>query len=491
MKKHLIVTDNPSDWHMEMSGVSVVSARDYLTHESFRKQRGLRVYNLCRSYRYQSTGYYVSLLASARGHKPIPSVSTIQDLKSPTIARLLSDELDDLIQKSLTDISADVFTLSVYFGHNTAKRHDRLSSRLFKHFPSPLLRAQFEKEENHWDLVSVKPISLLEIPESHNDDIRDFAVNYFKGKKVPNLKEINFNYDLAILVNPAEVLPPSDEKALQKFVKAGNEFGMSIEFITRDDYSRLAEFDALFIRETTAVNHHTYRFSRKASAEGLVVIDDPDSILKCTNKIYLAELLDAHRIRTPKTIIVHRENLKEVPDKIGFPCILKQPDSAFSQGVKKASDMDQLLELLESLWTKSDLLIAQEYLPTEFDWRIGILDKSVIYACKYFMARNHWQIVKQSNSGKHLDGRVQAVDVREVPENILATGLRAANLIGNGLYGVDIKEIGGKPYVIEINDNPSIDAGYEDQVVKGDLYHSIMRVFRERIEKRKQRHITT
>ncbi len=36
--------------------------------------------------------------------------------------------------------------------------------------------------------------------------------------------------------------------------------GLSTEIITKNDFDRIPEFDALFIRETTAVNHHTYRF---------------------------------------------------------------------------------------------------------------------------------------------------------------------------------------------------------------------------------------
>ena len=60
-----------------------------------------RSFNLCRSYRYQSLGYYVSLLAEARGHKPLPRVSTMEDLQSQNLVRLLTENLDDLVQKSL------------------------------------------------------------------------------------------------------------------------------------------------------------------------------------------------------------------------------------------------------------------------------------------------------------------------------------------------------------------------------------------------------
>lgn len=486
--RHLIVLDSPADWPVKISGIEIVSARDYLTKEVHRKRRNVKVYNLCKSYRYQTSGYYVSLLAAARGHKPLPSVITIQDMKSQPLVRTVSDDLEEMIQKSLEGLKSNEFTLSIYFGQNLAKRYNRLSNRLFNLFQAPLLRAQFERtDDGLWHLRSVKPISALEIPEAHHSFVGISARSFFKTRHLLTKKEISYSYDLAILVNPDEPLPPSDEKALNRFIKAANELGMHAELITREDFGRLAEYDALFIRETTSVNHHTYRFARLAQAEGLIVIDDPDSILKCTNKIYLCELLEAHRVRTPKTIIAHRDNVKDVQQKIGFPCILKQPDSAFSQGVKKAKNFDELMDQLEEFWTKSDLVLAQEYLPTEFDWRIGIIDKTPFYACKYYMARDHWQILKQDGPGKQIDGKVKTFAFEEVPENVINTALKAANLIGDGLYGVDLKEIDGKCYVIEVNDNPNIDFGYEDESLKMNLYRTVMNVFRDRIEDKKQR----
>ena len=49
--------------------------------------------------------------------------------------------------------------------------------------------------------------------------------------------------------------------------------------------------------------------------------------------------------------------------------------------------------------------------------------------------------------------------MEHAPSAVVSTALKAANLIGDGLYGVDIKQVGRKCYVIEVNDNPNIDAG--------------------------------
>src|SRR5690606_7967059 len=115
-------------------------------------------------------------------------------------------------------------------------------------------------------------------------------------------------------------------------------------------YGRLAEFDALFIRETTYVNHHTYRFSRRAAGEGLVVIDDPESIVRCSNKVYLAELLNRHELPTPKTVVVHKDNADQIARDLGLPCVLKRPDSAFSRGVVKVETEEDLEKRLEEFF---------------------------------------------------------------------------------------------------------------------------------------------
>jgi glutathione synthase/RimK-type ligase-like ATP-grasp enzyme len=218
-----------------------------------------------------------------------------------------------------------------------------------------------------------------------------------------------------------------------------------------------------------------------------VVIDDPQSILRCTNKVYLAELLELHEIPGPKTVIVHRDNLDEVCATLGFPIIIKQPDSAFSQGVKKAKTRAEFDAITTDLFEDTELLIAQEFVQTDFDWRIGVLDRKAIYAAKYFMARKHWQIISKANDGEVDYGKVEAVPVELVPQAIVRAAVKAASLIGDGLYGVDVKQIGRQPCVIEVNDNPSIDAGYEDALQKDALYERIMEHFVHKLERQKER----
>lgn len=481
--RNLIILNNPAHWTFDIEEVEVVSAKAYLTESCYAELKNARVFNLCRSYRYQSVGYYVSLLAAARDHRAIPSVATIQDFRSQTIIRTIAEDIDDLIQKTLSKVTEKEFTLYVYFGQTVLPEYRYIGRALYNLFQAPLMKVSFDFTKK-WLIEQITPLSLGLIPEADQQHIADFARRYFSRKRFQKSQIQQYAYDLAILVNPEEKSAPSCKKALKKFEEAADELNVYTEFITKEDYSRLPEFDALFIRETTSVNHHTYRFSRKAFAEGLVVIDDPFSILRCANKVYLAERLAQAKVQAPKTVILQKDALKHTPAELGisFPCVLKQPDSAFSQGVVKAENEAEFREKLDMLFEKSDLLIAQEFMQSDFDWRVGILDRKPLFVCKYYMARGHWQICNWNTGVNNRYGKAETMRVEDAPPAVVQTALKAANLIGDGLYGVDLKEINGKIYVIEVNDNPSIDAGVEDIVLKDDLYLAVIRSFINRID---------
>lgn len=482
----VIVTEKQNGWFDKIDDVEIVDPREYLTVPAWSQRRGVKVYNLADSYRYQSLGYYVSLLAEARGHRPLPGVTTLQDLQGLAAVQLVSEELQQLVDKSLQSLQTDRFTLSVYFGRNLAARYERLSRELYGQFAAPLLRFQFARTQEKWRLRRAEAISLSDIPVEHHAFILESATKHFAGRSVARPKKTNWRYDLAILHDPHEAdHSPSDPKALEKMVRAANSVGLSAQLITRQDAGRLLEFDALFIRQTTAVNHYTYRMARRAEREGLVVIDDPTSIARCTNKVYLAELLERHGVAAPKTIVAHRGSIDRLGAELGWPIVIKRPDGAFSQGVVKVKDQADLNEQMESFFSQSELVIAQEYLPTAFDWRIGILDGRPLFACKYHMARGHWQIISHDNAPKDRYGKFETMAVEAAPRKAVAVAQKAAGLIGNGLYGVDVKETEGRFVIIEVNDNPNLDAGVEDQVLRDELYRRIMETFLRRIERKK------
>ena len=490
MSRLIIVVERTADWGSYYPSDNVMSARDYLKQvESNSSDDRVQVINLCRSYKYLGVGYYVSLLAEARGHKVIPSVRTINDLRKRSLYGVDIDDLSQKLSKFLPEGARDTtdFGLLVYFGQTRYAPLADLARQVFEAFPCPILKLEFERERQ-WQISAVKPGSLTALSDEQEDAFAN-ALDAFSKKlwRKPRVKRA-YRYDLAMLVDPDEAMPPSNKKALKHFVKAGKEIGIDVDTITRNDFARLAEYDALFIRETTALSNHTYRFAHRAEREGMVVIDDPVSILRCTNKIYLHDLLRAKKLPIPRTEILFRDDnkkLDELPDLLGFPIVLKIPDGSFSRGIIKAENAEQLRAGCDSLFQQTALLLAQEYLYTEFDWRIGVLNGQALYACQYFMSRGHWQIYNHAKNATEKSGGFKTLPIREAPAEVVKLALRATAPIGDGLYGVDIKVADRRLAVIEVNDNPSIDAGVEDAYLGEDLYRKIMQEFLRRLERKR------
>ena len=487
----LIVVESFKDIGAGAVGCPVVHVDDYLTGQKYFASRIVQVINLCRSYKYLSIGYYTSLLGEARKHRVIPSVRSMLDISSRALYSTDTEAMGNVVQKALgkhfTDGSDESCKVEIFFGKCSLPALNDLARQLFEIFPLPLMQAVFKRQDGRWQLSALKAMAINKLSADSREVFNDALNTYLKRRwRLPKQKSTT-RYDLAILHNPDDPQSPSNKRALEKFIKAGKKLKVEVELINRNDYSRLAEYDALLIRDTTRINHYTYRFSKKAESEGMVVIDDPQSILRCTNKVYLAELLRGNRIPTPRTAILGKQDLEAARHQLGFPMVLKVPEGAFSQGVFKAQNEEEFLAITNRLFKTSELILAQEFLYTPYDWRVGVLNGEPLFASQYFMSKKHWQIVKYDDSGKFEEGGFKTWEVTEAPRHVVETAVKAANLIGNGLYGVDLKADDNGVYVIEVNDNPNLDAGVEDAVLKDELYNRVIGEFVRRLDAIKAR----
>lgn len=481
MPNQLIVVETMIPWLKDVTSIPVIQAEDYIKDPQYLKKNNLKVFNLCQSYAYQSLGYYVSLMATARNHRVVPNVATLNDFSDPLIISSFGEEADSIIQSTLSKETSSTLTVTSIFGFTPNPRYEKMLKSLFNVFEAPFVVFTFEKGRR-WKVTQAKVVSLAEVDD--NPFLKTATERYFQQKRMSHFRLKDYLYDLAILYDPDEQEPPSNRTALAKFKTTAQKYGFYVEFITKDDYARLTEFDALLIRTTTNVNDISYQFSRYAYAEGLVVLDDPWSILKCSNKLFFTESMKKIGLDIPKTMFISQyTTLEEIHQILGYPIVLKQPDSAFSLGVFKVQNDEELTAQLTPLLKASALVVAQSFIPSAFDWRIGVIDGKPFYACQYYMAHNHWQILNwHSKKRKDREGSVVTLPLEDVPPFILDAAVKAAKAMGDGLYGVDLKEHDEKAYVIEVNDNPSIDHGYEDAYYKDALYHTIIKTMFDRIE---------
>ncbi len=481
----VILTGRNSDLGQVDTPHKIITNRDYLAHPAlFRGQRP-KLINLSNNYAYQSRGYYASLLAGSRGHKVIPTVETMIDLSERKLYENALPELEVALNKRRKELGG-AFPAKVvfYFGIGPSRAWDRFAKLLFDWFRAPALEVAI-KDSQQW--ASIQKIGLFSLTRMLPEDKPRFlsSLEAYTSREWRDLRaRVPSRYSFATLVDPNEELPPSEISSLRHWARIAEKMGVEVEPITRRDLAKLANYDALFIRETTTISNHTYRFARRAEQEGMPVIDDPLSMIRCTNKVYLNELMAFNNVPVPPTVMIAGpSDFQVAADVLGFPLVLKIPDSSFSRGVKKASNFEELTTLAEQWLEDSDLLIAQKFIPTQYDWRVGVLGGQPLFAVHYLMAKQHWQIVNHKASGKPDQGGIKTFTLKEAPSHVVETAVKAARCIGDGLYGVDLKETRDGVFVIEVNDNPNLDHGYEDAGEKDEVWVRLTQWFLDRLER--------
>jgi glutathione synthase/RimK-type ligase-like ATP-grasp enzyme len=405
-------------------------------------------------------------------------VKTIEDLRSEAYVRALDAEIQPRVQETLHHDESERFQLDVYLGKHPT--HQALAEQLFAKVRAPLLRVLFARAEGTWRLDALQALGLADIPLQNRAFLLEAIKSFMTESPAAKRHGAKTRRPrLAILWDPNEPQKPSNEEALQRFVKAAPRVGLEAELIGPEALERLPEFDALFNRASPV--GIIYEFLRRAESLGMPVVDDPESVLKCGNKVFMQELLNRHRIATPRTLIANRGNVDEIIPTLGLPCVLKLPDSGFGLDVLKIESEDSLRKEAERFFKQSELIIAQEWLPSDFDWRVGVYDRRPLFVAKYYMAPGHWKVNKVEGQKLVEEGKTEAMTIGEAPEQVINTAVRAANLIGRSLYGADLKQVGDRIYMIEVNINPNIDAGNEDQVLGETLYREVLGVLARRI----------
>jgi len=490
-----IVADRKDDFPALPANALPVATRDYLAGRTGRetpaarkagngRRRRGKVLNLARDTSYQARGYYVSLLAEARGEKVLPSVETILALQRRSGYALAVPDLEEALNKTarrLAEPPTGILRLRIFLGRPSDPRFKRLALLVFDWFRAPLLELTIQTGA-WWRIKRLRLLSLGDLAAEERPAL-DAAIARYLGRRWLEPKtRTEPRFTLAVLFDPKDPMPPSDVATLERFARIAEGMGLGIDLIGKGDLARLAAYDALWIRETTNIDHHTYRFAQRAEQEGMPVIDDPRSIMRCTNKVYLAELLAAHGLPQPPTrIIAGKRDIEPAALALGYPLVLKIPDGSFSRGVKKADDRASLERLAAEMLERSDLILAQAFMPTTFDWRVGGLDRQPLFVSQYHMAKKHWQIVRHDPSGRSTEGRFTTLRLGDAPAAVLEIGVKAAGLMGSGLYGVDLKETPAGIVVIEVNDNPDLNHGVEDQAEKDQVWRRLVGWFLDRL----------
>lgn len=282
---------------------------------------------------------------------------------------------------------------------------------------------------------------------------------------------------IAIFTERYTIRDAAELTALTNFRMAAFDLGHQLDFIFKNELKYLSNYDAVFLRALTDPLNTTYVVARLAELRGMRVLDHSESIRICCDKVNMYSCLMREQVSLPDTTFLQESELTEANaaelfETMGLPLVLKAPNSSFSAYVEKVNTPADFVRVGKRFLRRADRIIVQQYMPSDFDWRVITLDGRVIAVLKYLFVQDKWKLMERGSGGEW--AKVVGVPLDKVDPKLSDVSLRAANAIGQSLYGIDIKEVGGDYYVIEVNDNPTIAAGEEDSA-NPEIYSLIIR----------------
>ena len=284
---------------------------------------------------------------------------------------------------------------------------------------------------------------------------------------------------LAIFTERYTIRRSNELAALTNFRMAAAKLGHDCDFLFRAEIANIPRYDGLLLRAVTDPLNTTYVAARLAEASGLRVIDEPDSIVVCCDKVNMYQHLMRADVPMPETCFLTDEEVtveqaRELFESFGTPLVLKAPNSSFSAYVEKVHDEAAFVKVGKRFLRRADRIVIQQYMPSSYDWRVTILDGKVLFVVKYVMAKGAWRIHDKDEDGKPNVCTVEPVEKSAIDPELIRVALAAGKAIGSSLYGVDVKQLDDGYVVIEVNDNPNIDAGLEDQG-NPEVYRNVVR----------------
>ncbi len=472
-----VLLDDQYDLKPRPRDVPIISLGRFLRGPDSYAFAGTTVIIVSGDYSYLGKAYHCSLLVEARGGKPVPTVDALYQLarrRSDGRSRLRPDLHLGKGDQYLADLGGSRRRCLVFLGEARDKWALQLAGHVFRSFPCPVLEVGI-RHYGRSRIISVRPVGVTDLGTRERRFLVQAIEKYARRNAHCASPKGLGDFRLGVLLDPSDKLPPICPDGLKILARAGRSLGVSVEKLQERDLPRLYECDGLFIRTTDA-----YHFAVNAARLGIPVLDDPVSILRCNNKVFVTDLLRSNRLPIPRTVFVDDvRQVRNLERKLLYPVVVKLPHLSGGMGVFRAGDREQLESLIREQRNRSGVFLVQEYIPTQFDWRVGVLGGEVLFVCQYYMAAGGWKILEKRNKHEFVSGCVKTLGHEEWPSNVVSLALAASRLIGNGLYGVDLKEHAGQVLLTDINDCPDLNHGDEDFVLRDDLWRRIIKWFLE------------
>ena len=214
---------------------------------------------------------------------------------------------------------------------------------------------------------------------------------------------------------------------------------------------KLPEFDGVLARIGMGLTNHGVAALRQFELQGVTTIPHSDALIRSRQKLAALQHLAAGGVPVPATAYVHRSRDLEVAvERLGgAPLIVKVIEGTGGQGVILAESTRTAVAIAGALIKAGKPVLLQSFVAESSgrDNRVLIVGGRVVAAARRVAKEGEYR------SNVHLGATATPMQPDEATS---AVAIKAAQLLGLEIAGVDVLEGKDGPVVLEVNSSPGI-----------------------------------
>ena len=209
--------------------------------------------------------------------------------------------------------------------------------------------------------------------------------------------------------------------------------------------------DVLIPRIGATLTNYGISVVRQFEILGSKVLNSADSISRSRDKMRALQILAAEGIHIPKTVMARNPNqlVRALQLTGGPPTILKLIEGTQGIGVILSETRQSFESTLDTLWNLGQDILIQQFIADSKgrDIRAFVINGKVVAAMKREAAAEEFR------ANIHRGGTGKIVVLSSIQEE---TAIRATEILGLGIAGVDFFDTPGEPIIIELNSSPGL-----------------------------------
>ena len=214
----------------------------------------------------------------------------------------------------------------------------------------------------------------------------------------------------------------------------------------------LADLSVVIPRIGARITSHGLAVVRQLEAQGVPLVNGASAIAKSRDKLRSLQLLAAEGVPIPRTVLARGSvDVELLLEQVGgLPAILKLIQGTQGVGVMIAHSRAEVASFLSTLWDLGQEILLQEFIAESKgrDVRALVVGDRVVAAMRREARAGEFR------SNIHRGGA--GVPIQLEP-GFAEAAVRAAQVLGLDVAGVDLLESASGPKVMEVNSSPGFE----------------------------------